>query len=500
MSIADAYNLYDAVGLAQLVRSGQVTPAELLDEAIRRAEALNPQLNAVVIKMYDEARARVGLGIPDGPLAGVPLLLEDLVNDYAGAPRRGASRAFSDFISTQHDEVVSRYLAAGAIIFGRTNTSEWGILPTVESELYGACRNPWDLERTTGGSSGGAAAAVAARIVPAAHGCDGGGSIRIPASCCGVFGFKPSRGRVPFGPNESEVSHGLVAQHALTLTVRDSAAILDVLAGADDSAPYCAPPSANPFSSEADIHPGQLKIGFTSTPILPGVEDADCRDAVYDAVELLRSLGHEVFEVKPPVDGARAARALFQVYCGSVAGEIDYAKRNGQEIKASDVESTTWLMALIGKHILDAGALSGAIRELQSFARAMSRFHRSFDLLLTPTLGKPPVELGTLGARGFEKRVQEEVARHSLYPALRFPGVLARAIARAYEFTPYAPIANITGQPAMSVPLYWAPESGLPIGVAFTGRYGDEAALFRLARQLELARPWNIRRPPVCAE
>ncbi len=499
MSIARAYDSNDAVGLAALVRRKEVSPTELLDEAIARSDRLHPLLNAVVLPMHALARSQIERGLPEGPLRGVPFLMKDLASAYGGVPLRGASKFFEHNLPEQHGELVERYLRAGLVIFGKTNTSEWGILPTTEPALYGACHNPWKHGYTVGGSSGGAGAVVAARIVPAAHGGDAGGSIRIPASACGVFGLKPTRGRNPLGPDGSERAHGLGAEHVLTLSVRDSAAFLDASAGPEDVAPYWAPPKTVSYLDEVSREPGKLRIAYTTKPILPAELDPEVIRATEDAASLLRSLGHDVVEAHPPVSASETARSFFVIYCSAVAGEIELAKRHGGRApRADEVESTTRIMGMIGAKLLSAGELSAAIRELQATARAVHRFHRDYDALLAPTLGRPPVRHGVLGPQGFERTLQDQVSRHGLSALLRIPGILDRAIARAYGFAPSTPIANVTGQPSMSVPLWWSAE-GLPIGVCMTGRFGDEATLFRLAAQLERARPWRDRVPPTSA-
>ncbi|MFT3765415.1 MAG: amidase [Minicystis sp.] len=499
MSIAAAYDAHDAVGLADLVRRGEVSAAELLEEAVSRAERVNPKLNAVVLPMYDLARRNVARGLPDGPLKGVPFLIKDLAAQYAGVPLKHGSRLYANNVPAQHSTLIDRYERAGLVVFGKTNTSELGILPTCETVIYGPCHNPWKLGYSTGGSSGGAAAAVAARVVPAAHGGDAGGSIRIPASCCGIFGLKPTRGRNPFGPDTSERAHGLAAEHVLTVSVRDSAAFLDVSAGPEMTAPYWAPPKEGKYLDEVAKDPGKLRIAYTWKPILPGEENDEQRRAIEGAVKVLADLGHVVEEVRPPVDAEATAKYFFTVYCAGVGGELEIAARTmGREPTLDDVERETLMMALIGRKVLSAAQLSEAIRELQTTARAMLRLHETYDLVLTPTLGKAPVPHGALFAKGLEAQVQELVAKHSLSLALKLPGVLDKAIKRAYSFAPFTMIANVTGQPSMSVPLHVSGE-GLPIGVCFSARFGDEATLFRLAAQLEKARPWKDSVPPVSA-
>lgn len=499
MSIASAYDAHDALGLAELVQKKEVSPEELLDEAIRRARALNPQLNAIVLEMFDEARRLISAGLPDGPLRGVPFLLKDLAQPYAGFPLRNASKLYENFIPRRHGELVNRYLRAGLVIFGRTNSSEFGILPTTEPLLHGPCHNPWKLGVTTGGSSGGAAAVVAARIVPVAHGGDAGGSIRIPASCCGVFGLKPTRGRNPMGPDGSERGHGLGAEHVLSMSVRDSAAFLDASAGPESTAPYWAPPQGRSYLEETRTPAGKLKIAYTHKPLLPGTEHEDCRRSVEDAVKLLRELGHECVEEAPPVDSQRVSQAFFTTYCAGVAGELKLAaKFLGRPAKPSDVEPTTWLMNMIARTNFSAGDFSAAIRQLQEMSREVHRFMERFDCYLTPTLGKPPVAHGSLGAQGREKSIQAFAARMDLTSALRLPGMLDKAVARAFGFAPFTAVGNVTGQPSMSVPLWWN-DAGLPMGVCFTSRFGDEATLFRLGAQLEQARPWKDKKPALCA-
>lgn len=499
MSIAQAYDSNDALGLAELVRKKEVSPSELLDEAIARSERLHGRLNAVVIRMHELARSQIERGLPEGPLRGVPFLLKDLASPYAGVPLRGASKFYENSIPEQHGTLVERYLEAGVVVFGKTNSSEWGILPTTESTYYGPCHNPWKRGHTVGGSSGGAGAVVAARIVPVAHGGDAGGSIRIPASACGVFGLKPTRARNPLGPDGSERAHGLAAEHVISVSVRDSAAFLDVSAGPEDVAPYWAPPKTVSYLEETRREPGRLRIAYTTKPILPAELDPEVIRATEDAAKLLASLGHDVVEAHPPVSPHETARSFFILYCSAVGGEFDIARRTlGRAPRADEVEPTTRIMGMIGTKILSAGELSAAIRDLQTTARAVNRFHRDYDVLLAPTLGRPPVEHGVLGPQGFERTLQDQVSRHGLSALLRIPGILDRAIARAYGFAPSTPIANVTGQPSMSVPLWWSSE-GLPIGVCMTGRFGDEATLFRLAAQLEAARPWNARIPPTNA-
>jgi len=365
-----------------------------------------------------------------------------------------------------------------------------------EPDLFGACRNPWNLERTTGGSSGGSAAAVAAGIVPVAHGGDGGGSIRIPASCCGVFGLKPTRGRNPCGPDASEHWMGFAAEHVLTRSVRDSAALLDVSAGPEPTSPYWAPPPARPFLAEVGAPPGRLRIAFTCVPHLPGRVHPDCVAAVLDAARLCESLGHQVSEAGPEIAAEEFAFHFFVIVCASIAGGILGAEQLFQRtVERSDLELATWLSGLLGKQF-QAGDTVASLGVLQAAARKVSRFYDDYDVLLTPVLGAPPLRIGELQPKGAELLAQQAIARFKLGRALKFRRVIEATVSRVFEFVPFSPVANVTGQPSMSVPLFWNAE-GLPIGTMFTGRFGDEATLLRLAGQLEAARPWQKRRPPV---
>lgn len=492
------YDRYDAVGLAQLVRDRHVSASELVEEAIARIERVNPRVNAVVHTMYAQARARAKEELPDGPFAGVPFLLKDLVQSYDGAPTTGSCRFTRDWVPDHHSELVRRYLAAGLIVVGKTNTPELGILPVTEPELRGPCRNPWDTGRTTGGSSGGAGAAVATGIVPAAHGGDGGGSIRIPASCCGVFGLKPTRARNPMGPDSSEGWAGFVSEHVLTRSVRDSAAILDATEGPEPESIYWAPPKAGPFLDEVSADPGHLRIGFHCEPAMPSNVHPDCVAAVRDVAALCEDLGHRVEEVRPGHDPTPLAHAFLTVIAAQTAANIDQLEEQmGRTATPRDFESQTWVLRLMGQQAT-AADYAKAIATLQAEARRICRELGAYDLVLTPTLGQPPLPIGALRAQGAEAMLQEVVARASLGVALKLPGVIDQAVQRAYDFVPWTPVGNFTGRPSMSVPLVWNDE-GLPIGTMFTGRLGDEATLFRLAGQLEAARPWRDRRPPVHA-
>ncbi|MGQ9599457.1 MAG: amidase [Anaerolineae bacterium] len=493
------YDQYDGLGLAELVRKGEVQPIELVEEAIRRIEKLNPHLNAVIHKMYDQAREAAKGPLPDGPFRGVPFLLKDLLATCRDAPMHMGSRFYRGYVPDHDSEIVRRYRAAGLIILGKTNVPEFGLLPVTEPELFGPSNNPWDLTRTTGGSSGGSAAAVAARMVPLAHGNDGGGSIRIPASCCGVFGLKPSRGRNPMGPDLAEAWHGLACDHVLTRSVRDSAAMLDATAGPDVGTPYHAPPPARPFLTEVGTDPGRLRIAFTTRPFLPGVVHEDCIRGVETTAKLCQELGHEVVEAAPQIDGKAFATAFFTMVCAETRADIEEAEvLLGRKATFTDFEPATWTVGLLGRQITGA-ELSRAIRLLKLTARQIGQFFEEFDVLLTPTLARPPIKRGELQPGGIQAVGMKVLGRLNAGGLIKAMTGIEALAQQVFEFIPFTPVFNATGQPAMSAPLIWN-EEGLPIGMQFVARYGDEATLFRLAGQLEQAQPWRDRLPPICRQ
>ncbi|MBS3906814.1 MAG: amidase [Syntrophaceae bacterium] len=477
MAKAEEFGSLDALGLAELVRKKQIKPIELVDAAIERVERLNPALNAVVTPMYEQARALALGKIPDGPFTGIPFLLKDLGAPCVGVRMSMASAAMRDFVPDHDSEFVARLKRAGLIILGKTNTPEFGILPTTEPRLFGPCHNPWEVNRTTGGSSGGSAAAVAARLVPMAHANDGGGSIRIPASCCGVFGLKPTRARNPLGPDFGDIFSGLIIDHAVTRSVRDSAALLDATSGPDIGDPYWAPPPARPFLQEVGANPGRLRIAFT-TSAGPEIQvHPDCVSAVYDAAKLCAELGHQVEEAAPLLNRELVGQSFMVLWSAGCAWTIDGIQMvTGRTITAEQVEPLTWALYEMGRKQSGSVYLL-SLSFLQRVARYIAQFFLKYDIWLTPTLSEPPVPLGAF----------DSPPENPLY-----------GLRRAEQFVPFTPICNATGQPAMSVPLYWNAE-GLPVGVHFVGRFGDEATLFRLATQLESARPWADRKPPVSA-
>lgn len=473
----EAYGAHDALGLADLVAGGQVKPEELLDEAIRRVEAVDGRLGAVVIRAYDEARRAIAQGLPEGPFRGVPFLLKDLHLGTPGLRTTSGSRFFADFVADRESEIVTRYRRAGLVIFGKSHSSEFGLTTSSESKLFGATRNPWNLERTAGGSSGGSAAAVAAGILPAANASDGGGSIRVPASCCGVFGLKPTRARTPMGPDVGEGWSGMSMVHAVTRSVRDSAALLDASAGPAPGDPYLAPPPERPYREEVGRPPGRLRVALQTATFNGAPTHPDCVAAAEDAAGLCAELGHEVEPVQFQVDAERLREASLTIIAANLRATLeDRAAALGRPFTQEDVEFGTFFMAQ-GAAGRDAAAYARSIRVIHAVGRQVADFQHRYDVLLTPTLATPPLPIGALSLS---------------HPN---PPEYLAALNQTIGFTQ---LFNVTGSPAMSVPLFWNGE-GLPVGVQFAARFGDEATLFRLAAQLERARPWADRRPPIFA-
>jgi amidase len=494
MATFPEFHKYDGLGLAGLVRTKQISPTELIEEAISRIEAHNPKINAVIYRMYDQARKVAQGKLPDGPFKGVPFLLKDMHATVEGVPTSCGTRMLKDIPQPHDSEIVRRYRAAGVIVLGKTNVPEFSLLPYTEPETFGPTKNPWDLTRTAGGSSGGSAAAVAARLVPLAGGADGGGSIRIPASCCGVFGLKPTRGRTPTGPDVGDIWRGFAQEHVLTRSVGDSAAMLDAIAGPDVGAPYWASSPKCPYLQEVTTEPGRLRIAFTSHPFLGHDVHDDCRKGLEATVRLLEQLGHELVEAAPPIDREAFAIAFLTVLAGETRDEIDWAAGlAGRKTSFADFETGTSALALLGQ-AFSAGDYAKALNYLMASARGVGRFFEGYDVLLTPTLSQPPVPTGSLQPSGVERFMVGLVGRLNAAWLLNALGVIKPLANKTFDFMPYTPVFNVTGQPAMSVPLCWN-EAGLPIGMHFVGRFGDEATLFRLAGQLDRAQPWVDRTP-----
>ncbi len=472
----------DATAQAELVRRREVRPIELVDAAIARIEALNPQINAVITERFETARAEAQRSdLPDGPFRGVPFLLKDLGAHSAGDPLHAGMRFLRGLNWTEpcDNYLAAKFRAAGFVFLGKTNTPELGLQPTTEPEAYGASHNPWDLTRSTGGSSGGAAAAVASGMLPAAHATDGGGSIRIPASVCGIVGLKTSRGRVSLGPGTGERWAGCAVENCVSRSVRDTAAILDAIAGPMPGDPYWAPPPARPFLAEVGRDPGPLHVGLLAHAPGGSAVHADCVAAVEDVGQLLASLGHHVEPSHPDgLGNPEMLRSFGMIVSCATARALDaWSERTGRPIRRADVEPMTWAVAELGRGVSGPQYVR-AIAFAQAHTRRVARWWaEGFDLLLTPTVAEPPPPLGTF---------------HSP------PEDPLRGFLRAGPFGTFTATFNATGQPAISLPLHWNTRH-LPIGVQLVAAYGREDLLIRVAAQLEQARPWADRRPPTHA-
>ena len=468
------YEDYDAMGLAELVRRRQVTPQELLEAVIDRIEARDTTINAVVTKMYDQARAAIAAGLPQGPFTGVPFMLKDLGLLYAGVRTSNGSRLFAEFVPDHDSTLVERYKATGLVIMAKTNTPEFGISATTEPQLFGPTRNPWRHTHSAGGSSGGAAAAVAAGYVPMAHATDGGGSIRIPAANCGLFGLKPSRGRNPAGPDLGEGLAGMSTGHCVSRSVRDSAALLDATHGPASGDPYAAPPLTRPLLDEVGVAPGRLRIAMCKTDYLGNAIHPDCAAAVEAAARLCVGLGHEVEEARPNFSGLSLNRAWRVIPAANLWLMVNARARSlGREPGPDDVEPLTWAWMQEGRTFTAADYME-TVTTMHTIGRRMGAFLEDYDLLLTATLARPPLQLGEIDTTS--DNVDQYVA--SLFN----------------DIAPLTPLFNQTGGAAMTVPLAWSSDE-LPVGIQFGGGLGDEPTLIRLAAQLEQAQPWANRRP-----
>ncbi len=486
------YRRFDAVGLAELVAKGEVAPDEPLEAAIARAEEVDGRLNAIVRPMHDLARERAGAG-PSGPLAGVPFLIKDLFQDYAGLPTTGGSRSLRGHTAAEHSVVVRRWLEAGLVVFGKTNTPEFGTKPVTEPSFWGPTRNPWDLSRSPGGSSGGSAAAVAAGIVPAAGASDGGGSIRIPASCCGLFGLKPGRGLLSCGPHHAEYFHGAATEGVITRTVRDSAVLLEVMTAAEDlGGPYPPARPEVPYTEAVRREPGRLRIGFTARSPLGTPVDGEAVAAVEAAAGLLEGLGHDVEPAEPDLDGVQLARDFLMMWSCEAAATVAQIRRE-TGARRGDFELDTRLLAGSGSAVRIVDYLA-ALGRWNTYARALAAFHERYDLLLTPTLAGPPPRIGELDTPLPLRLFGELTLRLGLAGLASKTALWQDQLIANLTPVPFTQLANITGRPAMSVPLHRTAD-GLPLGVQFVAGLGGEALLLSLAAQLEAASPWADRQP-----
>lgn len=485
----EEYRKHDAVGLAELVKTKQVQPAELLDIAIQRTEEVNPKVNAVVTKLYDLAKEQIKNLNYDTPFAGVPFLLKDLDAHLAGTRMTGGSRILKNYVSTQTSETVNRAIKSGLIIFGKTNTPEFGVTPFTEGKLLGTAHNPWNLEHTTGGSSGGAGAAVAAGILPMAFASDGGGSIRIPASCNGLFGMKPSRGRISNGPMYGDLWNGAVTSGIVSRSVRDAAAYIDVVQGTVIGDSFITQKPDKPYAEEVKTLSNKLKIGYSLEHPVSGVQDEENILAINKTVELLHSLGHDVEEVKLPYTKELLTEIFYRMVCGELSATVEMiGEQRGSKPQRNELEPNTWLLYKLGKSF-SANDFALAKMKWNNINRTMGAFHEKYDLLLTPTLGMKPFKIGALQNNAFEQIGLQVMNALGISSVVKYTGLIEKTAEKIFSWIPYAPLANMTGQPSMTVPLHWSKDN-LPVGVMFCGRMNEENILFRLAAQLEQAQPW----------
>jgi amidase len=484
--LSDELARMDATAQAELVSSGEATPAELIDAAIERAERVNPEINAIIHDHSAQAREQAAGAIPDGPFTGVPFLLKDLGAAFAGQPLHLGMNLLKEagFDSPVDTTLAQRFRAAGLVSIGKTNTPELGIVATTEPAAYGATKNPWDTSRTPGGSSGGSAAAVAAGIVPMAHANDGGGSIRIPASNCGLVGLKPTRQRISEGPLIGDVMSGVTVELCVSRSVRDTARLLEAVHGPAPGDPYVAPPPLRPYTDELDDETGGLRIGILDEALIEGVEvAAPCREAVASAAKLCESLGHSIEDgsigdVLPTGEGGPDLEETFLTRwaAGQAATLTQLGMLVGRPVTADDVERLTWDMAVIGherdssRYLLDVGLHQVLSRMVAGW------FESGYDLLLTPTLAEVAPKLGEI-----DTSLPDLAAYRRCLPSGAFTALF-----------------NLTGQPGISLPLHQTDE-GVPVGVQFVAPFGREDLLIRIAAQLEKAAPWAERTPPVFA-
>jgi amidase len=475
----DVYENHDAVGLAELVSRREVTPSELLDGALKRVEALNPALNAVTMLQEGVARRLIAEGLPDGPLKGVPFLLKDLGAEAIDYPSNNGSKLFAGTRYAQDSAIYARLKAAGLVTFGRTTSPEGGIGPVTEAAVYGGpTRNPWNLERTPGGSSGGAAAAVAAGIVPAAHGSDGGGSVRIPASSCGLFGFKATRARLPDGPYVGEGWAGMAIDGFLTRSVRDTAVLLDATQGADLGAPYAAPPLEGTFAASLLRNDARLRVAFATTSLTGQPIETECRAAVENAAKLLESLGHRVEEAMPVADtrGMMAAWTKI-VACGTALSVESVVAKRGRALADDEIEGVSRGAIAYARTLSGADYLE-AVGKIHAYGREMAAFFENHDILLTATLAELPAMIGRFDHRA------EDYLDYRMGPG------------RVFDYSPFTAAFNASGQPAASLPLHWTAD-GLPVGIHLAAAFGRDELLMGLCARIEEAAPWFGRRSPL---
>ncbi|WP_147535251.1 amidase family protein [Bacillus marasmi] len=484
------YKYFDGVGLAQLISGREITVEEVLEAAIKEIEMKNPELNAVINKTYEGARAAIKEKTQRGDFTGIPILLKDIAQDIRGEPITRGSKAFRDVRAIKDSTFVERIKQTGMMIVGQTNVPELGLMGITEPIYYGPTRNPWNLNHSPGGSSGGSAAAVASGMVPIAGASDGGGSIRIPAAFCGLFGIKPTRGRTPVGKGEGRHWHGAAVNHVLTRTVRDSALMLDYVKGYEKGAAFHCSPYDTSYSKILKVEfQRSLRIAFSTKSPIGKEVDPECKQAVLKTAKLLESMGHIVEEVEAPVDGKKIANSYMTLYFGEVAAQFhDIEKELGRKVTYKDVEPATYILGLIGK-VITADEFVLSIREWDKAAFAMEQFHETYDFFMTPTTAFPPTKIGELDPTNTEKRLINLIGKLKLQGVVRKMGLIDEMIENSLKRTPFTQLANLTGQPAMSVPLH-INEQGLPVGVQFMTANGREDLLFQMANLLEQTDEW----------
>ncbi|WP_223701605.1 amidase [Sutcliffiella deserti] len=488
----EEYIKYDGLALAELVKNNQITPRELVELAISRIETKNPELNAVIHTMYEQAKNASNQELK-GPFAGVPMLLKNISQEIKGEPLTAGSKALLNYRSKEDSEYVIRLRQSGFLFLGQTNVPELALMAITEPSHYGPSRNPWNPDFTPGGSSGGSGAAVAAGMVPIAGANDGGGSIRIPAAYCGLFGLKPTRGRTPVGPQFGRYWQGASAEHVLTRSVRDSAAVLDQLAGTEKASAFSAPPYDESYLISLDKPlDRQRKIAFsTKSPIGTEVH-AECVEAVMKTVLHLESLGYKIEKVDAPVDGKKIANSYLTMYFGEVSASLASMEQVlGRKAAFRDVEPTTWLLGLLGKATTAQEFVLG-LREWDIAAYEMERFHETYDFYVTPTTAFPPAKIGEHDLKSVEKIALQVTGKIGSAKLLKKMGIVDQLVKDSLKRVPFTQLANLTGQPAMSVPLHLT-EEGLPVGVQFMAARGREDLLLQMARQLEQSELWKLK-------
>ncbi|GGA72349.1 amidase [Ornithinibacillus halotolerans] len=485
------YKNYDGLGLAELIHSKEVSIEEIREAAIQEIEKKNPALNAVIHKMYDSTPSH-----KDGKFAGVPILTKNISQESKGEPMTAGSKILQDYKAAYDSEFVKQVKETGVSILGQTNVPEFALMGITEPEFHGASRNPWNVDHTPGGSSGGSAAAVASGMVPIAGANDGGGSIRIPAAFCGLFGMKPTRGRTPIGPVRGRSWQGASVDHILSRTVRDSAAMLDTYTF-DRANAFIAPPFEESYLTASQTPINQsLKIAFTTNSPLDTDVDRECKEAVHKTIKLLESMGHHIEEKEAPIDGKKLANSYFMMYFAEVSSTLrEIEEMIGRKVKYTDVEPTTWILGLLGKAVTAEEFLI-SLKFWDEVAIAMENFHDDYDLYITPTTAYPPSKIGELDQTNMEKMLIRVVGGLSLGGVLKKTGFVEQVATKSLERTPFTQLANLTGQPAMTLPMHIT-KDGLPCGVQVMARRGREDLLYQLAGELEQSPNWiDVKKNP----